>query len=91
MCPLRRDIRYATKELKKTVQNQTNTTRKTFSKVTLPQGDQHHLRTHSDSDWAGCQTTRKSIAGTVLQFAGATISTSSETQQTVIVSSAEAE
>eukprot|EP00971_Amphidinium_carterae_P348616 6490594-Amphidinium_carterae.2 len=48
-------------------------------------------KAYCDSDWAGCTTTRKSTTGTVLQFAGVTIATSSKTQQTIARSSAEAE
>eukprot|EP00971_Amphidinium_carterae_P204471 4057599-Amphidinium_carterae.1 len=39
----------------------------------------------------GCQTTRKSTTGTMVQFAGAAISISSKTQEIVAYSSAEAE
>eukprot|EP00971_Amphidinium_carterae_P039315 772817-Amphidinium_carterae.1 len=53
-------------------------------------------KAYSDSDWAGCQMTRKSTTRAdplrvVLQFAGVTISTSSNTQQTMPQTSAEAE
>eukprot|EP00971_Amphidinium_carterae_P251968 5002812-Amphidinium_carterae.1 len=48
-------------------------------------------KAYCDSDWAGCSTMRKSTTGTVLQFEGVTIATSSKTQQTIAQSSAEAE
>ena len=44
-----------------------------------------------DSDWAGCQTTRKSTSGGVLQVLGTALNSWSRTQQTVATSSCEAE
>eukprot|EP00971_Amphidinium_carterae_P190408 3778800-Amphidinium_carterae.2 len=56
-----------------------------------PNHNDPYIKAYCDSDWAGCTTTRKSTTGTVLQFAGVTIATSSKTQQTIAQSSAEAE
>eukprot|EP00971_Amphidinium_carterae_P021051 415347-Amphidinium_carterae.1 len=56
-----------------------------------PSRQEPYIKAYCDSDWAGCSTTRKSTTGTVLQFAGVTIATSSKTEQTIAQSSAEAE
>eukprot|EP00971_Amphidinium_carterae_P016958 334914-Amphidinium_carterae.1 len=56
-----------------------------------PTNNDPYIKAYCDSDWAGCSTTRKSTTGTVLQFAGVTIATSSKMQQTIAQSSAEAE
>eukprot|EP00971_Amphidinium_carterae_P252056 5004520-Amphidinium_carterae.1 len=56
-----------------------------------PTNNDPYIKAYCDSGWAGCTTTRKSTIGTVLQFAGVTIATSSKTQQTIAQSSAEAE
>lgn len=49
------------------------------------------LTCFSDSDWAGCKKTRKSVSGFVVYFAGAPISWKSKSQPTVAMSSCEAE
>ena len=46
---------------------------------------------HTDSDWAGCTSTRKSTSGVLCSVLGATISALSRTQQTLALSSGEAE
>jgi hypothetical protein len=45
----------------------------------------------SDSDWAGCKTTRRSTSGFLVYFAGGPISWKSKMQNTVALSSCEAE
>jgi len=45
----------------------------------------------ADSDWAGCTDTRKSTSGCVVTVAGVCVSHFARTQQTVALSSAEAE
>ena len=49
------------------------------------------IDTYVDSDWAGCVQTRKSTSGIAVYFCGALITTQSKTQQTVALSSGEAE
>jgi hypothetical protein len=45
----------------------------------------------SDSDWAGCKTTRRSTSGFLVYFAGGPISWKSKMQPTIALSSCEAE
>ena len=45
----------------------------------------------TDSDWAGCQKTRNSTSGTVIQILGCTVVALPRTQQTLALSSGEAE
>ena len=49
------------------------------------------VNVYTDSDWAGQATTCKSTSGGVVQWRNATLTAWSRTQQTVILSSAEAE
>ena len=49
------------------------------------------IQAFTDSDWAGCQKTRKSTFGTVVQILGCTVIALSRTQQTLALSSGEAE
>eukprot|EP00971_Amphidinium_carterae_P208837 4143054-Amphidinium_carterae.1 len=107
MCPLRPDIQYATKEFARAIQkpneHDTQNTKhllkylhgtrnhKLHLKPKQPTRNKPYIKAYCDSDSAGCSTTRKSTTGTVLQFAGVTIATSSKTQQTIEQSSAEAE
>ena len=49
------------------------------------------VNVHTDSDWAGQATTCKSTSGGTVQWRNATLTTWSRTQQTVSLSSAEAE
>ena len=49
------------------------------------------LLAYTDSDWAGCVQTRKSTTGTVIQVLGCTLTALSRTQQTLALSSGEAE
>eukprot|EP00971_Amphidinium_carterae_P242878 4822501-Amphidinium_carterae.1 len=65
--------------------------RKLHLKPKQPTHNEPYIKAFCDSDWAGCTTTRTSTTGTVLQFAGVTIATSSKTQHTIAQSSAEAE
>ena len=46
---------------------------------------------HTDSDWAGCTSTRKSTSGVLCSALGVAISALSRTQQTLALSSGEAE
>ena len=55
------------------------------------QKPQKHLRTFSDSDWAGCVKTRRSTSGGAVMFGKHLITHWSSTQTTVALSSAEAE
>ena len=49
------------------------------------------LETYSDTDWGGCLRTRKSTSGGCLMLGGHTLKTWSSTQQSVSLSSGEAE
>ena len=49
------------------------------------------VHTYVDSDWAGCQKTRKSTSGTVVQILGCTVHHFSKTQNSIATSSGEAE
>ena len=55
--------------------------------VTLPK----NVNVHTDSDWAGQAATCRSTSGGVVQWENATLTAWSRTQQTVSLSSAEAE
>eukprot|EP00971_Amphidinium_carterae_P260718 5172389-Amphidinium_carterae.3 len=105
--PLPPDIQYAVKELTRAVQGPDDFDKQNAKhllrylhgtrhhnlhlKARKPTSTEPYVKAYCDSDWAGCTNTRKSTAGTVLQFAGVTIATSSKTQQTIALSSAEAE
>ena len=54
-------------------------------------GSSLDINAFADSDWAGCQKTRKSTSGTVIQILGCTVVALSRTQQTLALSSGEAE
>eukprot|EP00961_Rhodomonas_salina_P069535 933775-Rhodomonas_salina.2 len=49
------------------------------------------LEGYSDSDWASCKDTRKSVGGFIYKFAGAAISWKCKRQPVVALSTAEAE
>jgi len=49
------------------------------------------ITVHTDSDWAGCTSTRKSTSGVLCSVLGVSISALSRTQQTLALSSGEAE
>ncbi len=49
------------------------------------------INAYTDSDWAGCHKTRKSTSGTAAQALGCTVIALSRTQQTLALSSGEAE
>ena len=61
--------------------------------VTLPSKGTVHVdvTAYGDTDWAGCKVTRKSTTGCVVQVLGSTVQHCSRTQQTVALSSCEAE
>ena len=60
----------------------------TLSKETRHKAE---LTIYTDSDWAGCKTTRKSTTGTVVQLLGCAIQHCPRTQMTLALSSTEAE
>ncbi len=49
------------------------------------------VNAYTDSDWAGCHKTRQSTSGTAVQVLGCTVTAVSRTQQTLALSSGEAE
>ena len=49
------------------------------------------IRCYVDSDWTGCNKTRKSTSGSIVQILGSTVVHSSRTQATVALSSGETE
>ncbi|CAH9079836.1 unnamed protein product [Cuscuta epithymum] len=49
------------------------------------------LRGYSDSDWAGCVDDRKSMSGLVFDLGSGTVTWSSKKQETIALSSSEAE
>ena len=58
----------------------------------FPFGHDHEMVIgYGDSDWAGCKTDRKSTSGGVLTWGGHVVKTWSSTQQTLSLSSGEAE
>ncbi|XP_031096867.1 uncharacterized protein LOC116001110 [Ipomoea triloba] len=59
--------------------------------IFYPKGDHLQLKVFSDSDWATCSTTRKSITGFCVFLGSALISWRSKKQATVSRSSSEAE
>ena len=60
-------------------------------KRVVEQASTIEIQAFADSDWAGCVKTRKSTSGASLALWGVTIATSSRTQATQALSSAEAE
>ena len=100
----RPEIQYAVKEVCRGMSNPTNddlvklkriaryikgAPRATFSWVF--QSPQSVLNVYSDSDWAGCERTRKSTQGGVVLYGNHCIRSYSSTQATIALSSAEAE
>lgn len=59
--------------------------------ITFSKNNSLTLRAYSDSDWATCPTTRRSISGMIILMGDSPISWKSKKQQTVSLSSAEAE
>ena len=60
-------------------------------KRVIEQASTIEIQAYADSDWAGCAKTRKSTSGASLSLRGVTLATSSRTQATQALSSAEAE
>ena len=60
-------------------------------KRVVEQASTIEIQAYADSDWAGCAKTRKSTSGASLCLWGVTLATSSRTQATQALSSAEAE
>ena len=60
-------------------------------KLKFKKGDINQLKCYSDSDFANCETTRKSVSGFITFFAGNAICWSSTKQSLVALSSNEAE
>ena len=54
-------------------------------------GPTEELTINTDTDWAGCQRTRRSTSGGCIEWGGCTIKTWSTTQAVVALSSGEAE
>jgi hypothetical protein len=54
-------------------------------------GESLHMHAYSDSDWATCPVTRRSISGAVVFLCGAPVSWMSRRQQIIATSSMEAE
>ena len=59
--------------------------------INFEKGGELSITTFSDSDWAGCRKTRKSVSGFVVYLGKTPISWKSKTQPTVALSSCEAE
>ena len=57
----------------------------------VEQASSIQIQAYSDSDWAGCPKTRRSTSGASLSLWGVSLATSSRTQATQALSSAEAE
>ena len=55
------------------------------------ENSEEKLTGYTDSDWGGCQDSRRSTTGIVFTYCGAAISWSSKRQRTVALSSCEAE
>jgi hypothetical protein len=106
LAPVRPDIAYAVKELPRGVSKPTFEAKHLLRylhgtcdycielkpKLYLREKNTSSTVTcHTDSDWAGCTSTRKSTSGVLCSVLGATISTLSRTQQTLALSSGEAE
>ena len=60
-------------------------------KRVVEQASSIQIQAYSDSDWAGCPKTRRSTSGASLSLWGVSLATSSRTQATQALSSAEAE
>lgn len=60
-------------------------------KVTYDRGESSNLVGYCDADWAGDESTRRSTTGYALIFQGAPVSWNSRRQQTVALSTTEAE
>ena len=55
------------------------------------QGSPNEILVYTDSDWAGCQRTRRSTTGGVVMYGSCLVAHWSRTQVSVALSSAEAE
>eukprot|EP00974_Lingulodinium_polyedra_P095560 9261497-Lingulodinium_polyedra.AAC.1 len=54
-------------------------------------GDERVIEVFTDSDWAGCRETRKSVSGGVICLGGDVVKTWSKSQGSISLSSGEAE
>ena len=104
LIPERPDLGYATKELARRMSDPSEVDWEMLRRfarylvgrprlrIVYPhQNDPGHLTCYTDSDWAGCQLTRRSTSGGMLMRGAHLLKAWSKTQQTVALSSAEAE
>eukprot|EP00971_Amphidinium_carterae_P233502 4634054-Amphidinium_carterae.3 len=96
---LRADIAFAVKELSRSLQPPDNEDGAIHYKLTLAPKATYNAKNEiqvdieslPDSDWAGCNTTRKGTSGTITACWGTSLLHISRTQSTISLSSAEAE
>ena len=101
---VRRDIQFAVKELAKKVHGPTSRDMQLLGRVVrylrgtaqlkggvFPTGNFGDIEAHTDSDWGGCQETKKSTSGGIISVGGAVVHSWSRQQKAVALSSGEAE
>ena len=104
MCQQRADVMYSVKETARKITCPTESDEMNLKRIVrylkgAPSGKSlieiitpsKFVNVYTDSDWAGQATTCKSTSGGVVQWVNATLTAWSRTQQTVSLSSAEAE